>query len=35
MQDSPGWYRDFGKELPEGGNWTFMARALQAGTVYE
>ncbi|MFF5451660.1 hypothetical protein ACFY40_10520 [Streptomyces sp. NPDC012950] len=35
MQDSPGWYRNLGKELPEGGDWTFVARALQAATVYE
>ncbi|WP_435859475.1 DUF7660 family protein [Streptomyces tanashiensis] len=35
MQDSPGWYRNFGKELPEGEDWIFLARALQAATVYE
>lgn len=35
MQDSPDWYRNFGKELPDGGDWTFVARALQAVTVYE
>ncbi|MEW1905011.1 hypothetical protein [Streptomyces sp. NPDC086147] len=35
MQDSPGWYRNAGKELPDGGDWTFLARALQAATVYE
>jgi hypothetical protein len=35
MDDSPGWYRNFGKQLPEGGDWTFLARALQAATVYE
>ncbi|MEU7389804.1 DUF7660 family protein [Streptomyces tanashiensis] len=35
MQDSPGWYRNFGKELPDSGDWTFLARALQAATVYE
>ncbi|MFJ3534802.1 hypothetical protein ACIPQA_04960 [Streptomyces sp. NPDC090109] len=34
-QDSPGWYRSSGKELPEGGDWAFVARALQAATVYE
>ncbi|MFI1801616.1 hypothetical protein ACH427_30340 [Streptomyces sp. NPDC020379] len=33
--DSSGWYSNFGKELPEGGDWTFLARALQAATVYE
>ncbi len=35
MQDSPGWYRNFGKDLPDGGDWTFLARALQAAKVYE
>jgi len=35
MHDSPGWYRNFGKDLPESGDWTFLARALQAATVYE
>ncbi|GGT79970.1 DUF7660 family protein [Streptomyces lateritius] len=35
MDASPGWYRNFGKELPEQGDWTFLARALQAATVYE
>lgn len=35
MDDSPGWYRNFGKKLPEEGDWTFLARALQAATVYE
>ncbi|MFD0022707.1 hypothetical protein ACIA74_39010 [Streptomyces sp. NPDC051658] len=35
MHDSPGWYQNVGKELPEGGDWTFLARALQAATVYE
>ncbi|WP_331741320.1 hypothetical protein OG760_37280 (plasmid) [Streptomyces sp. NBC_00963] len=34
MDASPGWYH-FGKELPEGGDWTFLARALQAATVFE
>lgn len=23
------------EELPDGGDWTFLARALQAATVYE
>lgn len=35
MDDSPGWYRNFGKELPDEGDWTFLARALQAATAYE
>ncbi|MEV8478324.1 hypothetical protein [Streptomyces sp. NPDC051173] len=35
MEDSDGWYRNFGKELPAGGDWTFIARALSAATVYE
>ncbi|ALO13464.1 Cytosine deaminase-related metal-dependent hydrolase [Streptomyces venezuelae] len=35
IDDSPGWYRNFGKQLPEEGDWTFLARALQAATVYE
>ncbi|MFG3477223.1 hypothetical protein ACGF3K_18425, partial [Streptomyces sp. NPDC047980] len=35
MDDSPGWYRNFGKQLPEEGDWTFLARALPAATVYE
>ncbi|MFB7592243.1 hypothetical protein [Streptomyces sp. NPDC056169] len=35
VDDSPGWYRNSGKKLPEEGDWTFLARALQAATVYE
>ncbi|WP_420718957.1 DUF7660 family protein [Streptomyces sp. NRRL WC-3795] len=35
MHDSPGFYRNFGKELPADGDWTFIARALQAAAVYE
>jgi hypothetical protein len=35
MHAAPGWYQNFGKELPDGGDWTFLARALQAATVYE
>ncbi|MER0443935.1 hypothetical protein ABR738_05030 [Streptomyces sp. Edi4] len=35
MDASPAWYRSFGKKLPEEGDWTFLARALQAATVYE
>ncbi|MET7511536.1 hypothetical protein [Streptomyces albidoflavus] len=32
---SPGWYRNFGHELPQEGDWTFFARALTAARVYE
>ncbi|MEU5277745.1 hypothetical protein AB0G87_15155 [Streptomyces asoensis] len=32
---SPGWYRNFGHDLPFEGDWTFFARALTAATVYE
>lgn len=35
IDDSDGWYRNFGKELPANGDWTFIARALGAATVYE
>ncbi|MFF4309570.1 hypothetical protein [Streptomyces sp. NPDC001507] len=35
MDASPAWYRNLGKEIPEEGDWTFLARALQAATVYE
>ncbi|MGW0821644.1 DUF7660 family protein [Streptomyces sp. NPDC002845] len=35
IDDSPGWYRNFAKGLPEEGDWTFLARALQAATLYE
>jgi hypothetical protein len=35
VEDSNGWYRNFGKEIPAGGDWTFIARALSAATVYE
>ncbi|MFI6107503.1 hypothetical protein [Streptomyces sp. NPDC051310] len=35
MDDSPGWYRKFGYELPPDGDWTYLARALQAATLYE
>jgi hypothetical protein len=35
MASSDGWYQNFGKELPAGGDWTFIARALSAATVYE
>ncbi|MEU5581409.1 hypothetical protein ABZ791_13640 [Streptomyces huasconensis] len=35
VDDADGWYRDTGRELPPGGDWTFFARALQAATAYE
>ncbi|MEV7815560.1 hypothetical protein AB0P05_33330 [Streptomyces flaveolus] len=35
IASSDGWYRNFGKELPANGDWTFIARALHAATVYE
>jgi hypothetical protein len=35
VDDCPGWYQNFGKELPADGDWTFIARALQAAKVYE
>ncbi|MFF0598942.1 DUF7660 family protein [Streptomyces antibioticus] len=35
MDDSPGWYQNVGKEIPESGDWAFLARALRAATVYE
>ncbi|MFJ3764930.1 hypothetical protein ACIPQJ_12370 [Streptomyces sp. NPDC090082] len=35
IEDAPGWYQTFGKDLPGGGDWTFLARALQAAAVYE
>ncbi|MEU6272987.1 hypothetical protein ABZ871_11315 [Streptomyces populi] len=35
MAGSDGWYRNFGKELPANGDWTFIARAFNAATVYE
>ncbi|WP_420822752.1 DUF7660 family protein [Streptomyces atratus] len=35
VDDSPGWYQNFGKDLPAGDDWTFIARALQAAKVYE
>ncbi|GAU71586.1 hypothetical protein SSP35_52_00090 [Streptomyces sp. NBRC 110611] len=35
MASSDGWYRNFGEELPANGDWTFIARALSAATVYE
>ncbi|MGW3242779.1 DUF7660 family protein [Streptomyces sp. NPDC001070] len=35
VEGSPGWYRNFRQELPAQGDWTFLARALIAATVYE
>lgn len=35
MEDAPGLYRNFGKELPSDGDWTFLASALRAAVVYE
>ncbi|WP_459076275.1 DUF7660 family protein [Streptomyces atacamensis] len=35
MEDSPGWYRSAGEDLPDGGDRTYLARALRAATVYE
>ncbi|MFG2783718.1 hypothetical protein ACGFY7_38540 [Streptomyces prunicolor] len=35
VHDSPGLYQNLGKELPAGGDWTFLAHALQAAVVYE
>ncbi|MFD7779775.1 hypothetical protein [Streptomyces sp. NPDC059753] len=32
---SPGWYRNFGRDLPPDGDWTFFARALTAARIYE
>ncbi|MCQ4045890.1 hypothetical protein ACFOSC_17280 [Streptantibioticus rubrisoli] len=32
---SPNWYRNFGQEMPTGGDWTLFARALSAAVVYE
>lgn len=35
VNDCPASYRNSGRELPAGGDWTFMAHALQAATIYE
>ncbi|MER5966203.1 hypothetical protein [Streptomyces sp. NPDC002057] len=35
VHDSPGAYGNAGEQIPPDGDWTFMARALQAATVYE
>jgi hypothetical protein len=35
IDDADGWYRNTGRELPAGGDWTFFAQALRAATMYE
>ncbi|WP_405892283.1 hypothetical protein OG612_17365 [Streptomyces sp. NBC_01527] len=35
ITDSPGWYANFGQEMPPEGDWTFFARALDAARIYE
>ncbi|WP_406054782.1 hypothetical protein OG462_04865 [Streptomyces sp. NBC_01077] len=35
VHDSPGAYRYTGEQIPPDGDWTFMARALRAATIYE
>ncbi|MFI9030057.1 hypothetical protein [Streptomyces sp. NPDC053560] len=35
IDSADGLYRNFGKDLPPAGDWTFFARSLQAATVYE
>ncbi|MFB7355984.1 DUF7660 family protein [Streptomyces gardneri] len=35
VHDSPGLYQNVGQELPAAGDWTFIARALQAAKHYE
>ncbi|MCX4538210.1 hypothetical protein [Streptomyces sp. NBC_01669] len=35
VHDSPGAYRHAGEQIPPDGDWTFMARALHAATIYE
>lgn len=35
VEDSPGWYRNHDVEMPERGDWTYFARALEAATLYE
>ncbi|MFF9853582.1 DUF7660 family protein [Streptomyces litmocidini] len=35
VRDSPGAYHHAGEQIPPEGDWTFMARALHAATVYE
>lgn len=35
VHDSPGVYYNGGEQIPRAGDWTFMARALHAATIYE
>ncbi len=35
IEDSPGWYSNFNQNMPESGDWTLFARALDAATAYE
>uniref|UniRef100_UPI003F686B2E DUF7660 family protein n=1 Tax=Streptomyces polyasparticus TaxID=2767826 RepID=UPI003F686B2E len=35
VEDSPGWYANFGQEMPPQGDWTLFARALSVARVYE
>ncbi|MFE7113482.1 hypothetical protein ACFU98_45480 [Streptomyces sp. NPDC057575] len=35
VHDSLGAYKDAGEQIPPDGDWTFMARALRAATLYE
>ncbi|MFH9736809.1 hypothetical protein ACH4MA_03825 [Streptomyces roseolus] len=35
VHDSPGAYKNAGEQLPPGGDWAFMARALHTATLYE
>ncbi|MER7538727.1 hypothetical protein ABTX77_28635 [Streptomyces sp. NPDC097704] len=35
VHDAPGAYRHAGEVVPPDGDWTFMARALHAATIYE
>lgn len=32
---APGWYSNFGQEIPAEGDWVFLARAFAAAVVYE
>ncbi|WP_330467054.1 hypothetical protein OG547_17595 [Streptomyces longwoodensis] len=35
IDDAEGWYGNAGRDLPANGDWSFLARALQAATTYE
>ncbi|MGK5500993.1 DUF7660 family protein [Streptomyces sp. URMC 125] len=35
VRSAPGWYANQAQEFPEGGDWTFFARALTAARVHE